>query len=188
MFVIALPAATASGGTIRVLSRTTKNEMRLGFSDNLPPVPGAGVIRVRELLAGGAFGADLGANFIATITDTPGGAVDTARLILKDNASNLLHRHWYQIQYDGCTWPGVGPFCLQFVVQAGDCNGSNTVNAADLTCVNAKIPTLPGAINDGNFRVDINGDSGINAADLSAANPQIPSLPVAKPTGHTMCP
>ena len=187
-FVSALPAATASAGTVRVLSRTTRNEARLDFDGNLPAPP-AGAVRVRELLAAGAFGPDIAANFTPTIGDAATPPVgDTARLILKDNASNLGHRKWYQVESTG-TWPGVGPFCLQFVVQSGDCEGNGSVGASDLTCVNLKIPTPPmPAASDANFRVDINAAQGIGTADLNAANAQIASPPVAKPTGHTTCP
>ncbi|GEM_PF-2832803 len=187
IFVTALPAPTATGATIRVMSRTTRNEARLDFNANLP-APVAGGVRIREMLAAGAFGGDIAANFTQTLGDAATPGVDTARLILKDNASNLVHRKWYQVESTG-TWPTVGAFCLQFVVQAGDCDGSGAVAAADLTCINAKIPTNPAnAALDANFTDDINGAGGIAAADLTAANAQIPSGPVAKPTGHTTCP
>lgn len=179
-FVSALPAATASSGTIRVLSRTTKNETRVNFQNPLTTDPPAGGIRIREMTAGG-FGADIpSTNFTFTR--------DGARLIIKDNASNLAHRKWYQVESTG-TWTGVGAFCLQFVVQAGDCDGNNAVNAADLNCINAQIPKTPAqAAVDTLFFKDINGGTGIGAADLNAANAQIPSAPVAKPAGHTTCP
>lgn len=186
-FVSALPAKTAATNTAGVFSRTTRNEVRMDFTGNLPALP-AGGVRIREMQAGGGFGGDLSASFTGTITDTPGGGVDTARLILKDNGSTLVHRTWYQVDNAG-TYPGVGNFCLQFVVQAGDCNGNNAVNAADLTCINAKVPTLPAnAALDANFTSDINAATGISAADLSAANAQIPSAPVARPAGHVPCP
>lgn len=182
-----LPGKTAATNTAGVLSRTTRNEVRMDFSGNLPALP-AGGVRVREMQVGGGFGGDLSASFTGTITDTPGGGVDTARLILKDNGTTLVHRRWYQVDVAD-TYPGVCNFCLQFVVQAGDCQLNNSVNAADLTCINGKVPTLPAAAaTDANFTSDINAVTGISAADLSAANAQIPSAPVNRPAGHVPCP
>ncbi len=156
------------------LWRSTKNRVRITFSGNIT-APGSGEVQVRELLPAGAFGSDLSGSFTPT--------VNGSELVLADNGSTLQNKTWYRISQSG-TWPGVDPFSLDFLVQAGDANNDGFTNFTDLSAINGSIPTLPPGLNEGNMRGDVNGDNFINFTDLSVANGFILSFPIPKPSGH----
>jgi hypothetical protein len=129
---------------------------------------------VRELLADGAFGADMSASF----TFTPNGNF----LEISETGEVLTHRTWYGVTSDG--WEGVAGFATHNVLQVGDSNNDGRVTNGDSSDINTGVPTF----NTGPLeRRDINGDGRITNGDASAANANILSLPVTKPTGHT-CP
>jgi len=179
------PALTAreplSGKT---LPQTKKNRIRLTFGPgNLPGNPGAGEVTIREMLAGGGFGADLSSNFQITAA--------TNVLTLLDNSANgvLGNKKWYLIESAG-TYAGVQNFCAAYATQFGDADaaGAGLVSFADLGNINTSIGQ---PVNDTNRRRDIDGSGIITFADMGAANSFIATggIAVARPNGHTnTCP
>lgn len=170
--------ASSETANCQSLWRTTRNFGRFTFNctGGPLPTPPAGSFIVRQMTAGGTFGADIAANFTATVEAGN-------KLKLQANATQMVHRNWYQIE-STAAWAGVTPFTVKYVVQIGDSSGDRQVNFADMAATNSQIPTLGAP--DSNRR-DINADGNINFTDLANTNPRIPSPVVAVPAGHT-CP
>ena len=158
------------------LWRSASNTIRLTFDCGAGTLtaPVAGEIEIKEMLAGGGYGADLSSSFTYTVE---GGNV----LLIRENGAVLTHRSWYAIQHNGWSVVPWGPGDVQYVVQVGDANSDGRVQFNDLSFINASIPTDPAA---DDAREDINGDARVQFNDLSAANSSIPSDTVAKPAGH----
>ena len=142
--------------------------------------PAAGQVTMRELLAGGAFGADVlaGAGFTVSIAgntlilqDVPGGV----------NPGTLLNKKIYGIH--STTWPGVNPFCVDLRVNWGDANNNGLINFADLATVNTFIGQ---GVNDTNRWSNIDGNAFVNFADMGNANTFIATggVPVNRPAPH----
>jgi len=115
--------------TSHSLWRTTKNVVRLRF-DNAIGLPGVNDILIREITAGGAFGANLntgGAFTFALGGVCAGGTsagrlcghnadctwgtlftgtcnIDNKTLTIQENATTFQHRHWYEVSSAG--WLG----------------------------------------------------------------------------------
>ena len=155
------------------LWRSQKNFIELTF-DGPAVAPAAGEIKIRELLAGGAFGADLSGSF----TFTPIGNV----LRIDEVGAVLTHRKWYAVTSDGS-----GDYCSferDYPVQVGDANADGRVVSFDVSVINGGNPCF--ACPDD--RRDINGDNRITSFDVSVANGSIISFPVTKPDGHACLP
>ena len=167
-------ATVPAGGT---LWRSASNTIRFTFSGALPGVPTAGQIEVVELLAGGAFGANLAANGFTFALESG----NTVLKVVDGGTTDLLHRHWYAIRNTG-GWSGVGNFEAQFPVQEGDSTGDNRVLQADVGFIASNVACVTGC-GDQN-RSDINGDGRVLQADAGLAASRVSSLPVIKPTGH----
>lgn len=182
--VTLLSSAPACNGS---LWRSANNFALLTF-DGSPSNPGAGQVRVREIVAGGGYGEDVTGQFtfavdgdVLRVTQTgPVGPAGT-------NDGQVEHRKWYTIEPDG--WAGVSPFKVDFVVQVGDANGDGRVNSFDVSSINGNVP-FP-CINTttcAGLRNDVNGDNRVNSFDVSTVNGRLTSLLVAKPGGHVCNP
>ena len=133
---------------------------------DLAPMPTAGDIMVRELLAGGAYGPDLAVDFTF--------ASDADAFSLTENGSVLSNGTWYGVS--------IGGAMVHLCVQMGDANNDGRVLPNDLSLINTAIPTFLAEPTD---RRDINGDSRLLPNDLSLANTAVPTLSrPAKPAGH----
>jgi len=166
--------AVPAGGT---LWRSANNTLRLTFSGPVPAAPTAGQIEVVQLLAGGAFGADVSANGFTFALESG----NTVLKIVDTGASDFPHRSWWAIRNTG-GWAGVASFEAQFPVQVGDATGDNRTLQADILEINTGISCLSGC-GDQN-RKDVTGDGRVLQSDILETNTRISSLPVAKPTGH----
>lgn len=154
------------------LPRSAKNIVRYTFDGLLPSAPAAGEIMIQELLDGGAFGADLSADFTCTINGV--------ELTCVEDTPVLSHATWYGIRNIG-GWTGVGAFEVHHLVLVGDATNDNNVLFNDLSEINTGVPTFGAADDD---RRDINGDSNILFNDLSVANANVPTFGPGKPSGH----
>lgn len=149
------------------------NCVRLTFDTGIT-VPAAGEVEIRELQAGGAFGADLSGSFTFAID---GGDPNT--LVITETGQVLANKTWYTISSAG--WGVVGPFKVHNVVQAGDATNDGMTLPNDLSVINLRVPTFGAGPCE---REDISGDGNILFNDLSVANGYSPSFTVTKPTGH----
>lgn len=177
-----VPAFTTPGGAGTVpaggtLWRSANNTIRFTFSGALPAAPTAGQIEVVELLAGGAFGANLSANGFTFALESG----NTVLKVVDGGATDLVHRRWYAVRNTG-GWAGVANFEAQFPVQEGDSTGDNRVLQADVGFIASNVACVTGC-GDQN-RSDINGDGRVLQADAGLAASRVSSLPVPRPTGH----
>jgi len=156
------------------LWRPEKNVVRLTFGGTPPAAPVAGEIQINELLPAGVFGPDLSGSFALQMES---GTV----LRIEDAGASLEHRKWYAIRNVG-GWSGVAEFEVQYLLQAGDCDGNGLVISLDVGCVNAQIPCFTNC-GDGN-RADIDGDGRVISLDVGVVNGHIGSFAVPKPSGH----
>jgi hypothetical protein len=165
------------------LWRSARNTLRLTFSGALSAAPTSGQIEIVELLAAGAFGANVGtaANGF-TFTLESGNTV--LRIRDDDATSNFTAGRWFAIRNTG-GWASATNFEIHFPAQVGDANGDNSTLFTDLGFINTQVPTaapIP-VLPDANRR-DVNGDGSILFSDLGAANARVPNAPITKPTGH----
>jgi hypothetical protein len=159
------------------LWRTEKNIARFTFDTDLGsvgPVALAGQVEIVELLAGGAFGADISANFDFFIEDAGAGP---RVLMLKDTGANM-NKAWYSIRNVGA-WGAVAPFVVQYRVAPGDADDNGFVTPVDVGLVNGNIG--PAGVDDSRF--DIDGNNFVTPTDVGLANTNIGPGPF-KPTGH----
>jgi hypothetical protein len=175
--VVDQAVATSTPDTGTSLWRNTANVVRITFDRNITQ-PTSGQLEIRELLAGGAVGANLSGSFTFTLENDGGG--DPRVLVIKDTGSNLTHRSWYTVRNTG-NWTAVDVFHGDFVVQVGDANRDGRVLFNDLGVINGSVPCFAAC----DAFLDINGDNRILFNDLGVANGSIPSFPVAKPAGHS---
>lgn len=159
--------------------RSANNFAKLEFSKDLV-LPGAGQVQIRELLAAGAFGADLSANFTFSIVNNGGGQPRVLRIV--ENGTQLTDRRWYGISDNG--WAGVDPFEVDIVHLIGDADGNGRVLGLDVSLINSQISPLPQP----DKRTDIDGNGRVLGLDFSLANSKISPLAVTKPTGHSCSP
>ena len=96
------------------LWRTQNNYALLTLDCDVPAVPAAGDLKIRQMLAGGAFGPDLSGSFTFTID-----AGDAMTLMVQEVGANLTHNTWIAITNDG-SWAGVDPFEVHYLVLMGD--------------------------------------------------------------------
>ena len=153
------------------LWRSERNYMTLDFDGDLPAIAN-GDVMIRELLADGAYGPDLSANFgIDPMGDT---------LIVVEITASLEHGKWYAVS--GQDWNGVEDFLIHLVCLVGDANADNRVLPNDLSLINTAVPSFEeGPLS----RFDINGDGRALPNDLSIANTRVPTVATpAKPSGH----
>ena len=160
------------------LWRTQMNIVRLKFDRSLAaaPTPGSGELKIEQMLAGPATGADQAAAF-AFALDGAGDILKITENMPKD-PTVLPHRTWWRLINDG-SWAGVAPFEIQLVVQVGDVNNDGLVLGNDGGIVNGA-PT-PGVPDDD--RRDIDGNTLILGNDGGLVNGKVPSPPVPKPAG-----
>lgn len=154
------------------LPRSANNIVRYTFDGTLPSAPAAGEILIQELLDGGAFGADLSADFTCTI--------NADVLTCVEDTPVLAHATWYGIRNTG-GWAAVGAFEVHHLVLVGDATNDNNVLFNDLSEINTGVPTFGAADDD---RRDITGDGNILFNDLSEANTNVPTFGPGKPSGH----
>ncbi|MEK6676457.1 MAG: hypothetical protein AABZ47_12500, partial [Planctomycetota bacterium] len=105
------------------LWRTANNTLSILFDDAIT-APAAGEVQVNELMAGGAFGADISGSFTFTVENG-----NTLR-VRENGDSALDHRIWYAVRNTGA-WSGVAAFKVDLVVMIGDANNDNRVQAID---------------------------------------------------------
>ena len=152
------------------LWRNANNYMMLEFDGPVPAL-NDGDIMIREMLADGAYGEDLSANFTFT--------ADGNMLYIEETGSVLMHEHWYAVSSDGLG--GGAGFLLHHPVMVGDANNDGRLLPNDLSLINTMVPTFSVGPES---RMDINGDTRVLPNDLSLANSNIPNFGVAKPSGH----
>ena len=136
-----LIASTPENG--ESLWRSRKNIVRLTFNGNIQP-PQAGQVLIQEMLAGGAYGKDLSADFAFTVEKD--GNQEPRILRIQEKGSVLTHRKWYAIRNVG-GWSDVADFTVQYVVQVGDTNNDGHVLNSDVGPINQAIPALKVADN-----------------------------------------
>jgi hypothetical protein len=170
------------------LWRTTSHVIRIRFNGDIT-APAEGQILIRQLLAGGTFGADVSSNFTFVVENDENSLPRVLRI--QDNGNNLVDRAWYGVENNG--WAGVEAFDLHFRQAAGNSNNDNFVNALDLADINSRVfPTPRGgtfswtnALTQSDYRKNINADNFVNALDLAAANGKVFPLALPnKPSGH----
>lgn len=159
--------------------RSANNFAKLTFDADIT-LPGAGEVQIRELLAGGTFGADLSANFAFSIVNDGGGAPRVLRIV--ETGTQLTDRKWYGITNNG--WTGVADFKVDIVHLIGDADGNGRVLGLDVSLINSQISPLAQP----DKRTDIDGNGRVLGLDFSLANSKISPLAVTKPTGHTCAP
>jgi len=159
--------------------RSANNFAMLTFDGDLT-APGAGEVEIRELLAAGAFGADLSANFTFSIVNDGGGLPRILRVV--ENGTQLTDRKWYAITDNG--WTGVDAFKVDIVHLIGDADGNGRVLGADAGLINSRISPLPQV----DSRMDTDGSGRVLGADVGLANSKISPLAVPKPSGHACLP
>ena len=159
--------------------RSANNFAFLEFDADLA-APLAGQVQIRELLAGGTFGADLSANFTFSIQNN--GAAFPRVLTIRETGTRLADRKWYAITNNG--WAGVAAFKVDIVHLIGDADGNGRTLGADASLINSQISPLLQP----DKRTDIDGNGRVLGADFSLANSKISPLAVTKPTGHTCSP
>ncbi len=159
--------------------RSANNFAMLTFDGDLM-APGVGEVEVRELLATGAFGADLSTNFTFSIVNDGGGLPRILRVV--ENGTQLTDRTWYAIIDNG--WANVDPFEVDIVHLIGDENGDGRVLSSDVVNINSSISFS--LVTDS--RRDINGDNRVLSADVISANGRIQFATVPKPDGHACVP
>jgi len=159
--------------------RSANNFAKLTFAADLV-VPGAGQVQIRELLAAGAFDADLSANFTFSIVNDGGGQPRVLRIV--ENGTQLADRKWYAITNNG--WAGVNEFKVDIVHLIGDADGNGRVLNADVGLINSQISPLLQP----DKRTDIDGNGRVLNADVGLANSKISPLAVTKPTNHVCSP
>ena len=165
--ISAVPATEES------LWRSEKNVMRLTFACDID-APSAGDVEIREMEDEGDFGDDLSSNFSFT--------VENDRILrIYETTSVLDHRTWYAIRHTDSSWDDVACFQLQYVVQVGDADQSESVSDDDLSVINANMGPTGGA---DDSRFDIDGNFDVTSGDLSICNAHNPSGTVSKPSGH----
>jgi hypothetical protein len=154
-----------------MLSRTQGNCLFIDFNGPITD-PVSGEVEVRELLDGGALGADVTADFTFTASGST--------LKVDNTGAPLANQTWYAVRgIDGCF-----DFDLQYGVVYGDANGDTRTNAFDLNDIwrNRADPAPECSPN------DINADGRVNAFDLSAAWLNRNSEDPGKPSGHSCDP
>lgn len=159
------------------LWRTEKNIARFTFDTDLGAVGAvalAGQVEVVELLAGGAFGADISANFNFFIEDAGAGP---KVLMLQDTGANMPEA-WYAIRNVGA-WGAVAPFVVQYRVIPGDADDNGFVTPTDVGVINDAIG--PQFVDDSRF--DVTGNTFVTPTDVGLANDNIGPGP-QKPSGH----
>ncbi len=159
--------------------RSANNFAFLEFDADLP-APAAGQVQIRELLADGAFGADLSTGFTISIENNGGGLPRV--LTIRENGTQLVDRKWYAVTDNG--WTGVAAFEVDIVHLIGDEDGNGRVLSSDVVNINSSISfTL---VTDS--RRDIDGNNRVLSADVVDANGRIQFATVPKPTGHLCAP
>jgi hypothetical protein len=143
-------------------------------------LPAAGQVQLRELLAAGAFAADLSGSFTFSIVNNGSGQPRILRIV--ENGTVLTDRKWYAITNNG--WVGVAAFKVDIVHLTGDADGNGRTLGADASLINSQISPLLQP----DKRTDIDGNGRVLGADFSLANSKISPLAVTKPTGHTCSP
>jgi hypothetical protein len=163
--------ASSSPPCDSMLSRTLGNCLFIDFNGPITdPLPGE--VEVRELLDGGALGADVTADFTFT--------ANGSALKVDNTGAPLANQTWYAVRGIG----GCFDFDLQFGVVYGDANGDTRTNAFDLNSIwmNRADPAPDCSPH------DINADGRVNAFDLNAAWGNRNSEDPGKPSGHFCAP
>ncbi|MGD2109665.1 MAG: hypothetical protein PVI86_09765, partial [Phycisphaerae bacterium] len=137
------------------LVRPADNCIFLEF-DNTISAPGAGDVEIVPLLAGGAFGADMSADFIMTVE--PGNI-----LKIVEDGDVFSISTWYAVR--NASWSGVAPFQVDYLCLYGDVDNDRTVGGLDAGQIwGARGPAI-----DECDRLDLDGDGTVGGLDAGQA-------------------
>ena len=180
------------------LPRFQNHVIRLSFVGSVP-APNPGDIKIQPLLANGAYGTDVSADFTFTLENADltlriangvcGAGADAGSPCISDtgcdgvcNNNSLANETWYGIVNDG-SWAGVSPFAVDLAVVFGDVNDSTATDVNDVPPILAN----RGNTDDG-IKYDVNGNGVVDVNDVPPTLANRGSARPTKPGGHDCTP